>query len=199
MRPGRAPLWLIMLLTFSLGAVAQTHTITGRVLDENGKPMPNVSITIKGGGSGTVTDEYGNYKLTIDNRARTLIFSSVGYTTHEVRVDQAGTVVLAVEKTGMDSVVVVGYGTMKKSDVTGSVASVKAGEVLAQPITNVLEGLQGRVAGVDIALNSGAPGGLASVIIRGIGSINSSTDPLYVVDGVAMEKIGRASCRERCW
>lgn len=189
MRPGRAPLWLIMLLTFSLGAVAQTHTITGRVLDENGKPMPNVSITIKGGGSGTVTDEYGNYKLTIDNRARTLIFSSVGYTTHEVRVDQAGTVVLAVEKTGMDSVVVVGYGTMKKSDVTGSVASVKAGEVLAQPITNVLEGLQGRVAGVDIALNSGAPGGLASVIIRGIGSINSSTDPLYVVDGVAMENI----------
>ena len=77
-----------------------------------------------------------------------------------------------------------------KSDVTGSVASVnKWLDLLAQPISNVLEGLQGRVAGVDIALNSGAPGGLASVIIRGIGSINSSTDPLYVVDGVAMENI----------
>jgi TonB-linked SusC/RagA family outer membrane protein len=86
-------------------------------------------------------------------------------------------------------VVVIGYGTARKADVTGAVTTVKASDLLSQPITNALEGLQGRVAGVDIALNSGAPGGLASVIIRGIGSINSSTDPLYVVDGVAMTNI----------
>jgi TonB-dependent starch-binding outer membrane protein SusC len=188
-RPGRGSLWLILLLTFSLGAVAQTHTITGRVLDESGKPMPNVSVSIKGATSGATTDEYGNFRLTVEGKGRMLTFSYVGYGTREVSAEQAGTVVLQAVKTGMDSVVVVGYGTMKKSDVTGSVATVKASDITAQPITNVLEGLQGRVAGVDIALNSGAPGGLASVIIRGIGSINSSTDPLYVVDGVAMENI----------
>lgn len=189
-------LWLILLFSLSFGlmttpfgANAQTHTITGRVLDEGGKPMPNVSVTFKGASGGSTTDEYGNYKLIIDGRVHTLIFSSVGYATREVNVGQAGTVMLMTEKAAIDSVVVVGYGTMKKADVTGSVASVRGSDITSQPITNVLEGLQGRVAGVDIALNSGAPGGLASVIIRGIGSINSSTDPLYVVDGVAMENI----------
>jgi TonB-dependent starch-binding outer membrane protein SusC len=183
-------LWLLLLLTFSFGAAnAQTTTITGRVLDESGKPLPKVSVAVKGGPGGTTTDESGAYRIELKGQAYKLIFSFVGYTTREVNASQATTVVLAAARSGMDSVVVVGYGTMKKSDVTGSVASVKSGDLLAQPISNVLEGLQGRVAGVDIALNSGAPGGLASVIIRGIGSINSSTDPLYVVDGVAMENI----------
>jgi TonB-dependent starch-binding outer membrane protein SusC len=183
-------LWLLLMLTFSFGAAkAQTTPITGRVLDESGKPLPKVSVTVKGGPGGTTTDESGSYRIELKGQGYKLIFSFVGYTTREVNASQATTVVLAAARSGMDSVVVVGYGTMKKSDVTGSVASVKSGDLLAQPVSNVLEGLQGRVAGVDIALNSGAPGGLASVIIRGIGSINSSTDPLYVVDGVAMENI----------
>ncbi len=180
---------LFLLLSLSTGIIhAQTRLRAGHVLDENGKPLAGVSVTVKGQKTGTTTDDNGNYQLSVEGNAR-LIFSMVGYSTKEVKADEASTVALASSRSAIDSVVVVGYGTMRKVDVTGSVASVKASEILAQPITNVLEGLQGRVAGVDIALNSGAPGGLASVIIRGIGSINSSTDPLYVVDGVAMENI----------
>ena len=186
---GKALSILLLLLSLSIGYVhAQSRAHTGHVVDENGKPLAGVSVTVKGQKSGTTTDENGNFQLQAEGSVR-LIFSMVGYATKEVNADAAGTVALAASRSTIDSVVVVGYGTMKKADVTGSVASVKASEILAQPITNVLEGLQGRVAGVDIALNSGAPGGLASVIIRGIGSINSSTDPLYVVDGVAMTNI----------
>ena len=157
-------------------------------LNDVGKPLSGVSVYVKGEKIGTVTDDNGNYHLQLQGNPK-LVFSYVGYGTKEVIASQAATVVLAVAHNAVDSVVVVGYGTARKVDVTGSVSSVKAGEILDKPISNVLEGLQGRVAGVDIALNSGAPGGLASVIIRGIGSINSSTDPLYVVDGVAMENI----------
>ena len=180
---------LFLLLFLQMGLVhAQTRLHAGHVIDENGKPLAGVSVTVKGQKAGTTTDDNGNYQLSVDGNAR-LVFSMVGYSIKEVRADEALTVSLATMRSAIDSVVVVGYGTMRKVDVTGSVASVKSSELLAQPITNVLEGLQGRVAGVDIALNSGAPGGLASVIIRGIGSINSSTDPLYVVDGVAMTNI----------
>ncbi|HTI08240.1 MAG TPA: TonB-dependent receptor [Puia sp.] len=170
-------------------ATAQQKEVTGRVVDENGKPVAGASVIVKGHKGGTTTDDNGSFKITVDGNNTRLIISYVGFTSKEVPAAEATTVVLAAGKTTIDSVVVVGYGTMKKSDVTGSVASVKSSDLLSQPITNALEGLQGRVAGVDIALNSGAPGGLASVIIRGIGSINSSTDPLYVVDGVAMQNI----------
>lgn len=179
-------LWLLLLLSFTV--YAQPGIISGRVLDETGAPISNVSITVKNAKGGATTDENGAFRINAATGQK-LIFSYVGYATKEVLVSEVSTVVLTREKSGLDSIVVVGYGTMRKSDVTGSVASVKSADLLAQPISNALEGLQGRVAGVDIALNSGAPGGLASVIIRGIGSINSSTDPLYVVDGVAMTNI----------
>ena len=185
----RKVLSVLALFLLSIGlANAQPRTITGRVTDENGKPLAGVSVTIKGQKAGTTTDENGNYQLSADGNPR-LVFSFVGYTTIEQNATQATSIALVPLRVIIDSVVVVGYGTARKVDVTGSVTTVKASEILAQPITNALEGLQGRVAGVDIALNSGAPGGLASVIIRGIGSINSSTDPLYVVDGVAMTNV----------
>lgn len=188
-KTGRQMLGALLLFLLSIGlANAQPRVRKGHVTDENGKPLAGVSVTIKGQKNGTTTDDAGNYQISAEGNPR-LIFSFVGYTDRELGADQAGTVTLTPSRTNIDSVVVVGYGTARKVDVTGAVTTVKAGEILAQPITNVLEGLQGRVAGVDIALNSGAPGGLASVIIRGIGSINSSTDPLYVVDGVAMTNI----------
>lgn len=186
----RWPLWLFFAITLLVNqANAQDHQVTGHVMDENGKALPQVSVLLKGANGGTTTDENGNYKLTITGNARKLFFSCVGYTSRELMIEAARNVTLTSSRSGLDSVVVVGYGVMKKSDVTGSVASVKGSDILSQPVTNALEGLQGRVAGVDVSLNSGAPGGLASVIIRGIGSINSSTDPLYVVDGVAMTNI----------
>ncbi len=188
-KPGRKILSVLLLVLLStVLANAQPRLHTGHVVDENGKPLGGVSVTIKGKKVGTTTDETGSWQIQVEGNAK-LVFSFVGFANKEVDADDAATVSLSAAKNTIDSVVVVGYGTMRKVDVTGSVTSVKANEITAQPITNVLEGLQGRVAGVDIALNSGAPGGLASVIIRGIGSINSSTDPLYVVDGVAMTNI----------
>ena len=188
-KTGRKLFAILLFLILSIGLTyAQPKVYTGHVVDENGKPLAGVSVSVKGGKTGATTDENGIYKLSAKGSIK-LVFSFVGYDTKEVIADQAGTVSLTTSRAAIDSVVVVGYGTMRRVDVTGAVTTVKAGEILAQPITNVLEGLQGRVAGVDISLNSGAPGGLASVIIRGIGSINSSTDPLYVVDGVAMTNI----------
>ena len=185
----RKVLSVLLLFLLSIGlANAQSRARTGHVTDESGKPLAGVSVTVKGQKNGTTTDENGNYQITAAGNPR-LVFSFIGYATQEASADQSGMITLAPSRANIDSVVVVGYGTARKVDVTGAVTTVKASELLAQPITNALEGLQGRVAGVDIALNSGAPGGLASVIIRGIGSINSSTDPLYVVDGVAMTNI----------
>ena len=190
--PGGLLITLFLFVALFLSAnrtSAQTNPVTGHVADESGKALVNVSVTVKGSKTGTTTDENGNFKLTVSDAHQKLVFSSIGFITLELSQAEAGNVVLVSAKSGLDSVVVVGYGTMKKSDVTGAVASVKSADLLTQPITNALEGLQGRVAGVDISLNSGAPGGLPTVIIRGIGSINSSTDPLYVVDGVAMTEI----------
>jgi len=185
---GRA-LCVLTLLLLTIGlANAQPAVRTGHVTDENGKPLAGVSVTIKGQKTGATTDDNGNYQLSVEGNQK-LVFSFVGYSTLEQPAAQAGMISLKPSRTNIDSVVVVGYGTARRVDVTGAVTTVKSSEILAQPITNALEGLQGRVAGVDISLNSGAPGGLASVIIRGIGSINSSTDPLYVVDGVAMTNI----------
>ena len=182
-------LCVLILLLLSTGlAYAQSRVRTGHVTDENGKPLAGVSVTIRGQKTGTTTDDNGNFQISADGNPR-IVFSFVGYGTQELFADQAGTISLKPSRVNIDSVVVVGYGTARRVDVTGAVTTVRATDILAQPITNALEGLQGRVAGVDISLNSGAPGGLASVIIRGIGSINSSTDPLYVVDGVAMTNI----------
>jgi len=171
-------------------ATAQDNQVTGHVSDESGKPLSGVSVAVKGTSSGTTTNENGDYKLTVPAGRRILVFSSIGYGDRELTIAAAKNVVLSLTtRNAYDSVVVVGYGTAKRSDVTGAVATVKSADLLAQPVTNALEGLQGRVAGVDVSLNSGAPGGLPTVIIRGIGSLNSSTDPLYVVDGVAMTNI----------
>ena len=180
---------LTILAVFSfMWAIAQRHEVTGRVMDESGKPISGASVLVKGTQNGASTNGEGVFRIQVDGAGARLVISFVGYSTKELAASQASVVVLVISRQTTDSVVVIGYGTMRKSDVTGSVSSVKSSDLLAQPITNALEGLQGRVAGVDIALNSGAPGGLPSVIIRGIGSINSSTDPLYVVDG----EIGRA-------
>lgn len=181
---------LTILAVFSfMWAIAQRHEVTGRVMDESGKPISGASVLVKGTQNGASTNAEGVFRIQVDGAGARLVISFVGYSTKELAASQASVVVLVISRQTTDSVVVIGYGTMRKSDVTGSVSSVKSSDLLAQPITNALEGLQGRVAGVDIALNSGAPGGLPSVIIRGIGSISSSTDPLYVVDGVAMENI----------
>jgi TonB-linked SusC/RagA family outer membrane protein len=169
----------------------QQRQVTGIVTDDSNSPLPGVNVVIKGSTTGTVTDMNGEYTIAVPDGNTVLVFSFIGYMTQEVPVGMQSNVnvQLATDVQTLSEVVVVGYGTQKKSDLTGSVGQVSSEEVLQRPVTNVLQGLQGRVAGVNVFLNSGSPTASPRVVIRGMGTINSSSGPLYVVDGVVMEDV----------
>lgn len=163
------------------------QTISGQVTDlTNNEPLPGVNILAKGTSTGTVTDIEGNYRLTVADDISTLVFSSIGYATQEVAIGGRSTIDLALtpDVQSLSEVVVVGYGTTKRSDLTGSVASVKEQELKQVAVTSLDQGLQGRVAGVQVTQSSAAPGGAVSVRIRGVNSINGTNEPLYVIDGI---------------
>ncbi|GAA4453180.1 TonB-dependent receptor [Nibrella saemangeumensis] len=161
------------------------RTITGRVRSETGEGLPGVSVVVKNTTRGTSTDAAGEFRLNVPDDAVTLVFSYVGYVNQEVVLGTRTNldVQLVPDQKTLDEVVVVGYGTVKKSDLTGSLSQVKAKELNAFPTTNVLQALSGRAAGVQVLQNTGAPGGPVSVRIRGTNSIQGSNEPLYVVDG----------------
>nr|WKN34773.1 TonB-dependent receptor [Tunicatimonas sp. TK19036] len=174
----------------TLAAVEQT--ISGKITDgETGDALPGVNVLAKGTSSGTVSDVDGNYRLTVSDDVTTLAFSSIGYLTEDIAINGQTTinVVLMPDIQSLNEVVVVGYGTQKKSDVTGAIGVVDSEELLRAPVTNAIQGLQGRVAGVNVFLNSGSPTSSPRVLIRGLGTINANSSPLYVVDGVVMEDI----------
>jgi TonB-linked SusC/RagA family outer membrane protein len=158
-------------------------TITGQ---GNGEPLPGVNVLVKNTNIGTVTDIDGKYSIDIPDENAVLVFSFIGYVTQEVAINGRNiiNVVMAEDVQSLEEVVVVGYGTQKKSDLTGAVANIKSEELLERQTFNVGQALQGRIPGVDVYANSAAPGAAPKVRIRGINSINSSLDPLYVVDGV---------------
>jgi TonB-linked SusC/RagA family outer membrane protein len=165
--------------------VFQERTITGTVTsEEDNFGLPGVSVIVKGTSVGTVTDIEGAYTLGVPNNS-TLVFSYVGFVSEEVVVGNQSVVdiVLAPDLTQLEEIVVVGYGTVKKSDLTGSVASVKSEELTAYPALGTVQALQGRAAGVQITSNNGEPGSSFKVRVRGGTSINASSDPIYVVDG----------------
>ena len=162
------------------------QTIRGTVTDlENNEPLPGVNVLAKGTTTGTVTDVDGNYRLTVGDDITTLVFSSVGYLSEEVEINGRNIVNLSLSPDiqSLEEVVVVGYGAVKKSDLTGSVSSVKAEELTAYPAIGAVQALQGRAAGVQITANNGEPGADFKVRVRGGTSINASSDPIYVVDG----------------
>ena len=158
--------------------------ISGTVSDDKGEGLPGVSVVVKGSQRGTTTDTDGKYRLDAPDRA-TLVFSYVGYLSQEVIVGNQTTlnVTLKNDDKSLEEVVVVGYGTVRKSDLTGSVSSVKAEQLTAYPAGGVTQALQGRAAGVQIQSNNGDPGGAFKIRIRGGSSINASSDPIFVVDG----------------
>jgi TonB-dependent starch-binding outer membrane protein SusC len=179
--------WQLALLLFmNFPAFSQSKTIAGKVTDTADAPIANVSVQLKGGSTGTVTDASGNFSLSVPSDSAVLVFSYTGMETKEVtvRTETKISVQLKTANGNLNEVVVIGYGTARKSDLTGSVATVKSGKLLDRPVANVSQALQGRVPGVDVSVNTSAPGEAAKVRIRGISSINSSLDPLYVVDGV---------------
>lgn len=168
------------------------QVITGQVTDEStGETLPGVNIVVKSTTVGTVTDIEGNYRLTAPDDAEILVFSSVGYTSQEVAIDNQAVINLemAPDIQSLSEIVVIGYGTVKKSDLTGSVGSVSGEEIQKLPMTTVDQGLQGRVAGVQVTQADAAPGGAVSVRVRGGNSINFSNEPLYVVDGFPTDNI----------
>ncbi len=188
---------LLTVLLMTTGAIlyAQSHTVKGKVTDDKMGPIPGVSIVVKGTTKGTITDIDGKYTIELTNNENILVASFIGYKRTEV--DATGksnlNIVLEEDVTDIDEVVVVGYGTMKKSDLTGSVVNL-TGEKLKETISiNVDQMLQGRVSGVQVQSNSGAPGAATSIRIRGASSINNTNEPLYVIDGIPMSGAGTAT------
>ena len=186
--------YLVMLFLFVVSsALAQTREVTGTVVDDTGMPLPGANVIIKGTTTGTQTDFDGKFAIEAQPED-ILVFSYVGYETIETLVGdkQDLMITLAPGAASLDEVVVVGYGTQKKSVTTGAISSVKAEELEAVPNGRIEQALQGRVSGVTIAQNSGQPGSSATVRVRGITTFNTygGNSPLWVVDGVIVDSGG---------
>jgi len=178
---------LYLLIFLSMGAWAQKK-ITGKVTDfSNSETLPGVNVVIKGNTSvGTVTDVEGRYTITVPGENTILTFSFLGFTTQDIVIGKQAeiNVELKTKILGLDEVVIVGYGTAKRSNLTTAQTSVTSKEIEKTVNTTLEQAIQGRAAGVYITQNSGQPGGGISVAVRGVSSINGSTEPLYVIDGV---------------
>lgn len=178
-------------LLMALGIHAQNLTVTGKVVDNEGLEVIGANITLKGStGIGTITNIDGKYTLNVNNASKdVLVFSYIGMKTQEVPVKgrKQINVTLLPDNKVLDEVVVIGYGTAKRSDLTGSVVSVKSEDLMQTPTSDVAQALAGRVAGVNIMQSEGAPGANVSIRVRGGISITQSNEPLYVIDGFPSE------------
>ncbi|MCV9929892.1 TonB-dependent receptor [Flavobacterium sp. LS1R49] len=177
-------------LLFSVIAQAQDITVNGVVNDENGMPVPGASVLIKGSSKGTSSDFDGKFQIQVPSNG-VLSISFIGYSTVQEPVNGRNKIVVQLhsESQTLNEVVVVGYGTQKRSVVTGAISSVKAKDLENLPITRVEQALQGRVSGVSIAANAGQPGSASTIRVRGFTTLNNN-DPLWVVDGVVVDNGG---------
>ena len=178
---------MFILVFVSMSAYAQSLTVTGKVIDSEGYEVIGGSVTIKGAaGVGTVTDVNGNYSLKVKD---VLVFSYVGMTSQEVKVDGRSVidVTLKADAVMLEEVVAIGYATVKRKDLTGSVASVNSKELSKVPTSDITQALAGRMAGVQVMQSEGAPGASISIRVRGGISITQSNEPLYIIDGFPSE------------
>lgn len=187
----RKILLLTSCLFITLGMYAQSITVTGKVIDEEGLEVIGANISVKGSaGVGTITNLDGQYTLKVNNPSKDiLVFSFIGMRTQEVHVKgkKQINVTLQSDSKLLDEVVVIGYGTSKRSDLTGSVVSVKSEDLMQTPTSDVAQALAGRVAGVQISQSEGGPGSSISINVRGGISMTQSNEPLYVIDGYPSE------------
>lgn len=189
---------LLTLFLFTAGTVLAQKTITGKVTDEKGDPIPSASVTVKGSGTGTTTGEDGSYTLSVPSTAKQLIFSSVDFEDVTVNIGSSS-VINATLKSKLEEltdVVVTGYTTTNKRKFAGSVASVSAAEVRKQTFGSFDQALQGQAAGASVVGNSGQPGANAVVRIRGVGSISGGNVPLYIMDGIEISAADFASLNQ---
>jgi TonB-linked SusC/RagA family outer membrane protein len=175
---------MVLILLLSTG-MAWAQGVTGKVMDENGEALAGVSVVIKGSAQGVMTDINGSFTLSPVSESSILVFSFVGMITQEVRVGNRSKIEVTLKSSdrSLEEVVVVGYGTARRSDITSSITSLKAQELKDMPAAGIDQLLQGKAAGVTVTSNGGQPGGGVSVKVRGVTSINSN-DPLFVIDGV---------------
>ncbi|WP_320935694.1 TonB-dependent receptor [Bacteroides nordii] len=168
-----------------MNVAQQQQTVRGIVKGPDGLPVIAANISQKGTNNATITDLYGNFTLNITGQHPVLVISYIGYVTTEVNVSGRAfiEVVLQEDVEALDEVVVVGYGTMRKKDVTGAVSSVRTEDITKNATSNVMQAIAGKMSGVQVVQNSGTPGGDVSILIRGVGTINDAS-PLYVIDGV---------------
>ncbi len=171
--------------------------ISGRVTDANGEPLIGVNVLVQGTTNGSITDIDGAYFLEDVSKNAILEFSYIGYNTQKISIGSKTTVnvSLSEDTQKLDEVVVVGYGSFKKSDLTGAITQIKGDEIANLPLRSAADALQGKAAGVTVTANSGSPGSLGDVRIRGVGTINSN-NPLYVVDGMPQDGIGWLNARD---
>ncbi len=181
--------------THSIHAQLQSRNIKGQIVDETGEPLIGVSVFVKGTTVGTITDMDGNYALEVPEGSNTLEVSYIGYRTQTITIREAGIINIRMEADtqALDEVVVVGYGTMKKRDLTGSITSVKSSDIMKSPAANAMEALQGQVPGMDIVRNSGKATSGVTINIRGKRSLSDVKDewgndvanaPLFIIDGM---------------
>jgi TonB-dependent starch-binding outer membrane protein SusC len=179
-------LTLLLLSVLNLAAYGQGKQITGRVTDSDGNGLPGATVMVKATTTGVVTDVDGNFKITVPGNEAILVFSFIGYLTQEIQVNEqtSVSVQLTTEASKIDEVVVIGYGTQKKKDLTTAVTVVGLKEIKDRPMVSAAEALQGKAAGVQVVSPSGKPGSDLSVRVRGATSVLAGNEPLYVVDGV---------------
>ena len=180
---------------FPIQQFQQNITVSGKITDSSGLPLVGVTIVVKGTSNGIISDFEGKYSLSNVPADATILFSFIGMKTQEIRVDNRSSINISMqeETVGLEEVVAIGYGTVRKSDLTGSVVSVGADKLKDRPYGNALQSLSGQVSGVQITQTQGAPGLAPSIKVRGASSINAGTTPLYVIDGIPLEDNTTAS------
>ncbi len=184
--------WLLCFLVGTAGMFAQEqYKLQGEVTDQEGEPLIGASVVVKHAKTGVATDLDGKFQMQVKSND-VLVVSYVGFVTKNVDVNGQRDIkiVLDVDNTNLDELVVVGYGVQKKSDMTGAVASVGKDRLSKLPVTNVLQAMQGATAGVNITQSSSIPGDAPSTVVRGRNSINANSGPYVVVDGIPLNNTG---------
>ena len=197
MKPVKKLILALLILAFPLVLSAQT-VVKGVVTDENGEPLIGVGVLVEGTTTGTETDLDGNYEIKVPSTASNLVFSCIGMATQTIPVGDRTKidVVMKADNTFLDEVVVVGYATVKRRDLLGSVSSVGSDKLTAQPVTTVSQALAGKMAGVSVVTTEGDPDADIKIRVRGGGSITQDSSPLYIVDGFPVESINDISSSE---
>ncbi|MEY4867427.1 MAG: hypothetical protein RIT36_326, partial [Bacteroidota bacterium] len=178
-----------------INSFAQTRTVSGKVVSETGEPLIGASITIKGTTTSTLTGKNGEFSIKPSATATSISISFSGMETEEISIGKKDniTVVMKTLVTNLSDVVVVGYGTIRKADATGAVQRISREDLIRESPTNILQAIQGKLAGVNVTQNDGAPGAGLSIRVRGSNSFLGGTEPLYVIDGVPFNNTSSGS------